>query len=108
MHDDSPQESTCYAVVFTSRQTAIAEKEYEETADRMLELAAAQPGFLSVDSVRNPEGLGITVSYWESLEAIENWKLQAEHSAARERGRTRWYEWFRVRICRVEREYGGD
>ena len=74
----------------------------------MLELAAAQPGFLGVDSARNPDGLGITVSYWESLDAIADWRRHGEHTVARERGRHDWYEWFRIRICHVEREFGSE
>lgn len=109
MHDDdSSSGAAYYAVVFTSQRNAQGEEEYEQTAGRMLELAADQPGFLGVDSARNPDGLGITVSYWESLEAIDNWRRHAEHTAARERGRREWYEWFRLRVCRIEREYGSE
>ena len=108
MSDDSSSAGAYYAVVFTSQRNARGSEAYEQTAARMLELAAAQPGFLDVDSARGPDGRGITVSYWESLDAIANWREQAEHVAARERGRNEWYEWFRIRICRVEREYGSE
>lgn len=73
-------------------------------ADRMVKLAAGQPGFLGVESAR--QAIGITVSYWESLEAIRDWRLNTEHTLARETGRTHWYETFKVRICLVERDYG--
>lgn len=92
-----------YAVIFTSHRTS-GDKGYGEMAERMAELAATQPGFLGMESVR--EDLGITVSYWESLEAIANWKRNAEHCEARRLGRETWYSAFRVRIARVEREYG--
>jgi heme-degrading monooxygenase HmoA len=69
----------------------------------MVELAAKQPGFLGIESAR--EGLGITVSYWESLEAIAAWKQVSAHLAAQRLGRETWYEAFKVRICRVERDY---
>ena len=75
-------------------------------ATRMLELAAAQPGFLGVDSARGADGLGITVSYWQSVEAISAWKAVAEHRAAQESGRRDWYAAYQVRIARVERAYG--
>lgn len=74
------------------------------TADRMVELAAGQPGFLGVESAR--EGIGITVSYWESLEAIRLWKANTEHLAAQELGRKQWYTAYKTRICLVERDYG--
>lgn len=92
-----------YAVIFSSLRTAV-EAGYHDTAQRMLELAAEQPGYLGVEGVR--EGLGITVSYWESLEAIRNWKQQSEHLLAQQQGRTDWYSAYKTRICKVERDYG--
>ena len=56
-------------------------------ADRMLALAAEQPGYLGVESVRGADGVGITVSYWSSLEAIRAWRVHAEHRLAQEKGR---------------------
>ena len=92
-----------YAVIFSSLRTE-ADKGYGEAATRMLELAREQPGFLGVESARE-DGLGITVSYWESEAAILAWKQQAEHRAVREQGRTRWYSAFQTRVCKVERDY---
>jgi heme-degrading monooxygenase HmoA len=80
-------------------------EEYAATADRMEELAAQQPGFLGIESARGDDGLGITVSYWDSLDAIRAWRENAEHRLAQSLGREKWYEWFRLRIARVEREY---
>lgn len=94
-----------YAVIFTSLRTDDGEG-YAEMADRMVELAQLQEGFLGVESVR--DGLGITVSYWRSLDAIKRWKANVEHLAAQRLGRERWYEAFRVRVSRVEKEYGLD
>lgn len=93
-----------YAVIFTSIRTAADDKNYSEMAERMVDLATAQPGFLGVESVR--DGLGITVSYWESLEAIQQWKQHSEHVIARELGRAQWYSCFKTRVCKVERDYG--
>lgn len=92
-----------YAVIFSSH---LSEKDhgYREMADRMVELASKQPGFLGVESVR--DGLGITVSYWESLESIKNWKCNSEHREAQKLGHERWYVAFKIRIAKVEREYG--
>lgn len=94
-----------YAVIFTSLRTDIDDG-YGDTAQRMVELAHQQPGFLGVESAR--DGLGITVSYWDSLEAIRNWKRHAEHQLAQQKGRKQWYAHYKTRICRVEREYGFD
>ncbi|MCB1874791.1 MAG: antibiotic biosynthesis monooxygenase [Chromatiales bacterium] len=91
-----------YAVIFTSIRTD-GDHGYGDTAARMVELAAEQPGFLGFETAR--QELGISVSYWASLEAIATWKTNAEHRQAQGHARE-WYRHFRVRICRVEREYG--
>ena len=95
-----------YAVIFTS-QRRDGDGGYGVTADRMVELAAQQPGYLGVESVRDATGLGITVSYWESEAAIQAWRRHAEHTLARERGRNEWYEHYELRVAKVERAYGG-
>ncbi|MBS1204628.1 MAG: hypothetical protein H6R25_1527 [Proteobacteria bacterium] len=91
-----------YAVIFTSVRTAVDDG-YDAMSDRMMELAVNQPGFLGVESAR--EDVGITVSYWDSLDAIKNWKANAEHVIAQKTGREKWYHSFTTRICRVEKEY---
>jgi heme-degrading monooxygenase HmoA len=92
-----------YAVIFTSTRTPAGHDGYAEAAKRMVELAAGQPGFLGFESAR--QEIGISVSYWSSLDAIRAWKENVEHRQAQARAQD-WYEVFRVRICRVEREYG--
>ena len=94
-----------YAVIFTSLR-ADGDRGYDQMAARMVELAAQQPGFLGVESVRDAAGLGITVSYWESEDAIRRWKAQAEHRVAQEKGRAQWYAAYQLRVARVERDYG--
>ncbi len=91
-----------YAVIFTSTQKEDIEG-YAEMANKMEALAKTQDGFLGMDSARNE--VGITVSYWESLEAIKNWKQHTEHLVAQQKGRQDWYSWYNVKICKVEREY---
>jgi heme-degrading monooxygenase HmoA len=93
-----------YAVIFTSRRTNEDPEGYKATAARMVELAAQQPGFLGVESARGEDGVGITVSYWASLEAVRAWGSHAEHLVAQAGGRERWYENFSLRIARVEAE----
>lgn len=91
-----------YAVIFTSKLSSNADG-YHEMAAKMVELAKLQPGFINVESARDE--IGITVSYWESLEAIKNWKANLCHLEAQENGKSTWYENYTVRICKVEREY---
>ncbi len=91
-----------YAVIFTSTRTE-DDAGYEAMADAMVSLAATQPGFLGIESAH--DSLGITVSYWDSLEAIAAWKQNSAHLVAQQRGRDVWYKAFKTRICRVERDY---
>lgn len=94
-----------YAVIFTSQRTDV-DRGYGQMAERMVELARGQAGFLGVESTRGPDGFGITVSYWTSEEAIAAWKAHAEHQIAQETGRTVWYSDYHLRVARVERAYG--
>ena len=95
-----------YAVIFSSTLADDAEG-YGAMAARMVALAKEQDGFLGVESAsRTSEGFGITVSYWRDLESIKKWKAQSEHAAAQKMGRDAFYENYRLRIARVEREYG--
>ncbi|KTC58878.1 antibiotic biosynthesis monooxygenase family protein [Pseudomonas savastanoi] len=94
-----------FAVVFTSLRTSEEGQAYADAAQRMVELARQQPGFLGVESARDEHGLGITVSYWSDETAILAWKQQADHAQVREQGRARWYQAFTTRICKVERDY---
>lgn len=94
-----------YAVIFTSTLSD-DDAGYAAMAARMVELAAEQPGFLGIESAR--EDVGITVSYWRDLPSIAAWKANAEHREAQRLGRERWYGGFRLRIAKVERDYGLD
>ncbi|SDX83957.1 Heme-degrading monooxygenase HmoA [Lutibacter oricola] len=92
-----------YAVIFSTIRTSIDEG-YIEMAERMEELAKEQEGYLGVESARNE--VGITISYWSSLDAILKWKNNAEHTVARKLGKELWYKKYQLRICKVEHEYG--
>lgn len=92
-----------YAVIFTSLRTQ-NDNGYNDAAQFMGDLAKTMEGYLGIESAR--DGLGITVSYWSSLESIRAWKEKAEHLEAQQRGRSEWYSTYKVRICKVERDYG--
>ncbi len=91
-----------FAVIFTSIRTEI-DNGYADMADRMVELAKQQDGFLGVESARNE--IGITVSYWKDLESIKKWKDNTEHTIARNSGREIWYKSFKTRIAKIESDY---
>ena len=92
-----------YAVIFSNLRTE-TEEGYEDMAAEMVRLARLQPGYLGHESAR--DGLGITISYWESLEAIRNWKGNSDHLIAQKFGREKWYSSYKTRIALVEQDYG--
>lgn len=98
----SPVPPGSIAVIFSSQRTP-GDDGYEVMAQRMLELAARQPGFLGVESARGADGFGLTVSYWSSVEAVAAWRQHIEHLQAQQAGRERWYEHFELRMATVTR-----
>ncbi len=94
-----------YAVIFSSRRSP-GDNGYRQMAERMVELASQQPGFLGVEAARGSDGSGITISYWDSAEAIARWKAHVEHVAAQELGSRVWYDGYEIRVALVERAYG--
>ncbi|MCL6262582.1 antibiotic biosynthesis monooxygenase [Craterilacuibacter sp. RT1T] len=93
-----------WAVIFASQRSDVADA-YAEMADAMVALAAEQLGFLGVESVRGDDGFGITVSYWESEEAIAAWKAEGRHRQAQAEGFARWYDGLFTRVACVKRDY---
>lgn len=93
-----------YAVIFTSRQKPDVQG-YAEMAERLDALAKTMPGYLGIESARDANGFGVTVSYWASEAAIVNWKKNAEHLEAQRKGRAEWYKDYTVRVAKVERTY---
>jgi heme-degrading monooxygenase HmoA len=91
-----------YAVIFSSMRR---DNGYTQMAERMVELASQQPGFLGIESVRGTDGFGITVSFWTSAEAIAAWKANVEHLAAQGTGKQKWYEHYELRVAKVKRAY---
>jgi heme-degrading monooxygenase HmoA len=94
-----------YAVIFSSVTSEHTEG-YGLMAEKMVELVKQQPGYLGHESARNT--IGLTVSYWDSLEAIKNWKSVSAHLEAQQKGKDKWYTAYKTRICLVERDYGFD
>ncbi len=102
MNPTSAPKPPYYAVIFTSN-LAHDDEEYHRTADKMVELAKQQVGFIGIESARSE--MGITVSYWRDLASITQWKQNLQHLEAQSRGKSHWYSSYQVRIAKVEREY---
>ena len=105
MNSQASQDESYYAVIFTSVRNSLDTEGYEISAQRMIELAKDQNGYLKVESLRDSSGFGITISYWKTLKDILNWKNNSEHLMAQQMGKSKWYKSYTTRICKVEREY---
>ena len=90
-------------MIFTSVRTP-GDKGYSKMSETMINVVQQQPGFLGFESARND--IGITISYWIDLDSVKNWRDHEEHKLAREQGRSSWYSAYKIRICKVERDYG--
>lgn len=88
-----------YAVIFTTIQSDERDG-YAEMNARMLELAKKEKGFLGIESAHDE--IGLSVTYWASLEDIARWKNHAEHKIAQAKGFEMWYQAFATRVAKVE------
>jgi heme-degrading monooxygenase HmoA len=92
-----------WAVIFSTHRDAQPGDRYDQTAQRMMTLAAEQAGFLGVETAHS--NIGITVSYWRDEASIAAWKRDADHAFAQYEGRTRWYDAYELRVAQVARAY---
>lgn len=79
-------------------------KGYPEMAQKMVEIAKGQSGFIGIESCYM-RGFVIAVTYWESLEAIDAWRVNAHHVIAKDNAKTRWFKKYFTRIAKVEKAY---
>jgi heme-degrading monooxygenase HmoA len=93
------------AVIFVAQRTSDDDEGYYAAAAQMDALAASQPGYLGIDSVRREDGLGITVSYWQSDDAAKAWRDNPDHAAIRDKGRALWYESYSLHVAAIARSY---
>ena len=92
-----------YAVIFRAEVREL-DAEYAVIAARMRDLAINEYG--CVEFVACTEGNSeIAISYWESEEQIRQWKQNAEHLVAQQKGRAKWYKSYTVEVVEVVRAY---
>ena len=94
-----------YTVIFTSTRTAIDDG-YTKLNDELWEDAQKLDGFIGAESMRGENGFGVTVLYFKDMDTIAEWSRYQKHIQAKELGKQKWYKDYRVRIAKVEREYG--
>ncbi|WP_196890019.1 antibiotic biosynthesis monooxygenase family protein [Aureivirga sp. CE67] len=95
--------TNCYAVIFVSERTDFDEEGYQKMAVEIENLVHKQNGFLGLDFGKDEKR--ITISYWETLEDIKNWKNNPRHQKAIADGKAKWYKNYSLRICKIEKSY---
>jgi len=93
------------AVIFVSARTDEDSEGYAAAADAMVALAARQPGYRGIASARDPDGVGVTVSYWADEGSAKAWRDNPDHARIRDMGRERWYKWYELSVAEVQRDY---
>lgn len=110
-HSEAPatpveaHEPPYYVAVFTTVRTE-DQSDFSETNARLEDLVKNLPGYLGMDHAQTPGGLGITVSYFRDADALTQWRTNAEHRAAQQRGRADWYQSYTLHVAKVERSHG--
>ena len=95
-----------YAVIFRSIRTPHSEELYAEHSARMELLVKKIPGYISHHGQRDPISReGTTISYFESLESIKQWREHLEHRETQKLGKELFYEKYEVQVVKVERKY---
>jgi heme-degrading monooxygenase HmoA len=89
--------------VFRSRLLPNVREDYVKLVDRMVELAAAMPGYISHKGFFAEDGERVTIVEFESEEAQRAWRMQPEHRAAQKKAREVYYESYSVQVCELMR-----
>jgi len=89
-----------FLVVFRNRKRDdIDAAAYTADAQRMEQLAAVQPGFLSFKSYAAEDGEVVAISEWESEDAALGWRRETEHLAVQGKGRALYYAGYTLFAC---------
>jgi heme-degrading monooxygenase HmoA len=83
----------------------IDQTEYERAFERMYELAAQMPGFVSIEGFSSPDGAELAVVKFESEESLLAWKNHPEHVNVQKRAREAFYDTYRITVATEVREY---
>ena len=97
-----------YLIIFEVYPHPSQKDRYFELAAQLREELVKQPGFVQVERFQSlvDEGKILSLSSWESVEAIAGWRNHAEHMVVQEEGKARIFESYRLRVAKVVRDYG--
>ena len=96
-----------YGIIFEVWPHASGKERYFELAAQLKTILATQPGFISVERFQSliDEGKLLSLSFWESEEAIMGWRVQLDHIQAQKEGKEKLFRAYRIRVVEVRRDY---
>ncbi len=95
------------AVIFEVVLADGGKSEYLELAAGLKERLSKTPGFISIErfqSLNNPGKL-LSLSLWETEEAVEKWRNLEGHRIAQAKGRSKLFQEYQIRVATVLRDY---
>jgi heme-degrading monooxygenase HmoA len=95
-------------IIFRSKLTSAAGDDYNSTSDHLLDYAKTRPGFVDVKSYKADDGERLTIVWWQDNETLEQWRNDMKHMAAKNKGRERWYEYYKMDVAEVTRTSNFD
>ena len=98
------------AVIFEVWPEPAHKQDYLDTAAELRPLLENFEGFVSIERFESlvTPGKLLSLSYWESEEALERWRNVEAHRTAQARGRAGLFTGYRIKIAHVLRDYGMD
>ena len=109
MQDQSTLSEKKYAVIFRSKRQDANHELYYQHDEKLEEKIKSLPGYINHFGIRHPETrAGVTVAYFDSLDAIDSWRKNAEHMDAKKLAKSDFYENYSVEITEVIDQYGWD
>lgn len=99
-----------YVVISTNIHHGRDLAAYEALWQETLKAAQQCKGFLGVETADEvlPDGRikSIAAIYYDSLEAIEQWRHDAKHITAKTGAKQKWFDAHNIRVCEVLDQYG--
>ena len=107
--ENEKSDSKIYAVIFKSKRQDANSELYYQHNDLLDEKIKSLPGYIKHSGLRHPETReGVTIAYFNSLDAIDNWRKDGEHMNAKKLAKSEFYENYSVEVTEVLDAYGWD
>jgi len=98
-----------YAVIFKSKRQDANQDLYYQHDSALEEKIKSLTGYIKHSGIRHPETRqGVTIAYFDSLNAIDNWRKDSDHMDAKKLAKSDFYENYSVEITEVIDSYGWD